>query len=246
MTIDLVPPFSEPPIEEEENMYQLQSVTKSYERRGQKVMALQDATLEIRASDFLAIVGPSGSGKTTMLSILGGMLAPTSGTVLLDQDSLYEMSIEERTAVRATKIGFVFQTFNLIPWLTAQENVQIPLMLAQKSGEEQRATAEQLLDRVGLGSRLDHCPGELSQGQQQRVALARTMANNPEIILADEPTGNLDSQTREIVMQYLREFQQEGRAIVMVTHDETAARFANRTIRIVNGCIETVDLEEAA
>jgi len=227
-------------------MYQLQNVTKSYERRGQTVTALDSANLDIADEDFVAIVGPSGSGKTTLLSVLGGMLAPTSGIVSLDGASLYDLSVEERTAIRAQKIGFVFQTFNLIPWLTACENVQIPLLLAKKPADEQRERALEMLERVGLADRIDHRPGELSQGQQQRVALARTLANDPQVILADEPTGNLDSETRERVLEYLTEFQHDGRTIVMVTHDEAAAAYANRRIRLVEGVIQEIAVSNAA
>tara|TARA_E500000305_G_scaffold37218_1_gene28592 strand:- start:721 stop:1404 length:684 start_codon:yes stop_codon:yes gene_type:complete len=227
-------------------MYQLQNVTKSYERRGQTVTALNSANLDIADEDFVAIVGPSGSGKTTLLSVLGGMLAPSSGIVSLDGESLYDLSVEERTAIRAQKIGFVFQTFNLIPWLTACENVQIPLLLAKKPADEQRERALEMLERVGLADRIDHRPGELSQGQQQRVALARTLANDPQVILADEPTGNLDSETRERVLEYLTEFQHDGRTIVMVTHDEAAAAYANRRIRLVEGVIQEIAVSNAA
>lgn len=227
-------------------MYQLQNVTKSYERRGQTVTALDSANLDIADEDFVAIVGPSGSGKTTLLSVLGGMLAPSSGIVSLDGESLYDLSVEERTAIRAQKIGFVFQTFNLIPWLTACENVQIPLLLAKKPADEQRERALEMLERVGLADRIDHRPGELSQGQQQRVALARTLANDPQVILADEPTGNLDSETRERVLEYLTEFQHDGRTIVMVTHDEAAAAYANRRIRLVEGVIQEIAVSNAA
>src|SRR5690606_6854903 len=171
-------------------MYELQSVTKTYSRRGQSVIALDDTTLSIPDNDFVAVVGPSGSGKTTLLSLLGGMLAPTSGQVLLEGQSLYDLSVEERTALRNRRIGFVFQAFNLIPWLSALENVQIPLLLSGHSADEQRQRALELLERVGLADRVEHQPAELSQGQQQRVALARTLANDPQVILADEPTGN--------------------------------------------------------
>lgn len=227
-------------------MYELQSVTKTYSRRGQRVTALDDTTLSIPDNDFVAVVGPSGSGKTTLLSLLGGMLAPTSGQVLLEGQSLYDLSVEERTALRSRRIGFVFQAFNLIPWLSALENVQIPLLLSGRSADEQRQRALELLERVGLADRVDHQPAELSQGQQQRVALARTLANDPQVILADEPTGNLDGQTRQQVMEYLRQFHEDGRTIVMVTHDTEAARFARRTIRLVDGVAEQVSPADAA
>ncbi len=227
-------------------MYDLNSVTKTYVRRGHTVTALDDTNLEIPDNDFVAIIGPSGSGKTTLLSVLGGMLAPTSGNVFIDGESLYDLSIEERTALRSTKIGFVFQSFNLIPWLTACENVQIPLMLSGQSAERQRSRALEMLDRVGLADRTDHHPSELSQGQQQRVALARTLANDPQVILADEPTGNLDSETREQVMTYLNEFHRDGRTIIMVTHDAGTAAFAKRTIRLVSGVAKSIVSPEAA
>lgn len=227
-------------------MYQLQSVTHTYQRRGQTVTALDNVTLAISENDFVAVVGPSGSGKTTLLSVLGGMLAPTSGQIVLDDKSMYELSIAERAALRQQTIGFVFQSFNLIPWLTACQNVQVPLMLCGKSSPEQRERAMELLERVGLSDRTDHRPSELSQGQQQRVALARTLANDPQIILADEPTGNLDSETRVQVMEYLTEFHNDGRTIVMVTHDAQTAAFARRTIRLVAGVAEETEKAEAA
>ncbi len=216
-------------------MYSLENVIKKYERHGQEVTALDETNMEIPDNDFVAIIGPSGSGKTTMLSLLGGMLAPSSGRVVLDGVSLYGLSVKERTKVRSTKIGFVFQSFNLIPWLTAQENVQIPLVLSGCDSQQQQERAAAMLEKVGLVDRMRHKPSEMSQGQQQRVALARTLANDPQIILADEPTGNLDPGTREQLMEYLTEFHEDGRTIVMVTHDEAAAKFATRTIRLVAG-----------
>ncbi|NQV26106.1 MAG: ABC transporter ATP-binding protein [Rhodopirellula sp.] len=225
-------------------MYQLENVNKTYERRGQTVTALADSTLSLAEGEFVALVGPSGSGKTTLLSMLGGMLAPTSGRILLDGASLYDLSVQDRTRLRLDRIGFVFQSFNLIPWLSAVENVQVPLSLAGKPATEQRERATELLDRVGLSDRLEHRPSELSQGQQQRVALARTLANNPKIILADEPTGNLDPASRETAMDYLSGFHAEGRTIVMVTHDEFATGYAKRTLRLVNGVVS--DEAEAA
>ena len=173
-------------------------------------------------------------------------MAPSAGNVSLDGQSLYDLSIDERTKLRGEKVGFVFQSFNLVTWMSACENVQIPLMLSGKSANEQRIRALELLDRIGLSDRADHLPSELSQGQQQRVALARTLANDPQVILADEPTGNLDSGTRQQVMKYLAEFHNDGRTIVMVTHDADTAAFAKRTIRLVEGVTNEVMVAEAA
>jgi putative ABC transport system ATP-binding protein len=201
------------------------------------VTALQPTTLGITPGEFVAVVGPSGSGKTTLLSILGGMLAPSTGQVLLDGQSLYHSTATHRAQSRLQKIGFVFQTFNLVPYLTALENVQIPLMLSHAiSGEQQRRAAE-LLMRVGLEGRMHHKPSELSVGQQQRVALARTLVNDPPVILADEPTGNLDPATRGHVLDFLSELSREGRTVVMVTHDPSAAERASRTLHLADGTI---------
>jgi len=215
----------------------LEAVSKSYLHRGRMVTALDDASLEIAAGDFVAVVGPSGSGKSTLLLVLGGMLSPSTGQVFLNGRSLYDLSPNARADMRRKKIGFVFQTFNLVPYLTALENVQIPLFLAglDEAIQEQRATA--LLERVGLGDRLDHKPPELSIGQQQRVALARVLANDPEIILADEPTGNLDPETGQQILDLLAEMNREGRTVVMVTHDPRAAARAKRTLRLQAGRI---------
>jgi putative ABC transport system ATP-binding protein len=218
-------------------MLVMQSVTKTYAHRGKTIKALDNVSLKIDRGDFLSIVGPSGSGKSTFLLMFGGMLSPASGNVLIEGQSLYDLSPERRAAVRREKIGFVFQTFNLVPYLTALENVQIPLFLAHLNDVEQEQRAVALLERIGLGDRLDHKPSELSVGQQQRVALARMLANDPPIILADEPTGNLDPETSQAILDFLQEVNKEGRTIVMVTHDMRAAGTAQRTLRLVDGAI---------
>ena len=215
----------------------LEAVSKGYLHRGRTVAALDNASLEISPGDFVAVVGPSGSGKSTLLLVLGGMLSPSAGRVYLNGRSLYELSPNERAEIRRQKIGFVFQTFNLVPYLTALENVQIPLFLAGLHGAVQKERATALLERVGLGDRLDHKPPELSIGQQQRVALARVLANDPEIILADEPTGNLDPETGQQILDLLTEMNREGRTVVMVTHDPRAAQRAKRTLRLSGGAI---------
>jgi putative ABC transport system ATP-binding protein len=216
-------------------MIRLDEVAKRYRHRNAEVVALQPTTLEIAAGEFVAVIGPSGSGKTTLLSTLGGMLAPTSGKVWLDGRSLYDASAQERAEIRQRRIGFVFQTFNLIPYLSALENVQIPLMLTGSHEHHQQDRAAALLSRVGLEGRLDHKPSELSVGQQQRVALARTLANDPAVVLADEPTGNLDPSTREQVLEFFEELCREGRTVIMVTHDPVAASRAARTIKLADG-----------
>jgi putative ABC transport system ATP-binding protein len=216
-------------------MFRLDAVTKRYRHRNAAVVALESTTLRIDAGEFVAIVGPSGSGKTTLLSTLGGMLAPSSGKVWLDDCSLYDATAQERAEIRQRRIGFVFQTFNLIPYLSALENVQIPLMLADLPALEHQHRAGALLSRVGLDGRLDHKPSELSVGQQQRVALARTLANDPAVVLADEPTGNLDPDTREHVLDFFAELCREGRTVIIVTHDPVAASRAARTIKLTDG-----------
>ncbi|MGO8691885.1 MAG: ABC transporter ATP-binding protein [Thermoguttaceae bacterium] len=218
-------------------MLRMENVSKSYRHRGHLVKALDGATLHIPSGDFVSVVGPSGSGKSTLLLMLGGMLSPSQGRVLLEASSVYDLSPRERAKMRREKVGFVFQTFNLVPYLSALENVQVPLFLAKMGEAAQKDRATALLDRVGLADRLDHKPGELSVGQQQRVALARMLANDPAVILADEPTGNLDPETSQQIIAFLEEFNAEGRTIVMVTHDPRAAARAKRTLRLQNGTI---------
>jgi putative ABC transport system ATP-binding protein len=213
----------------------LENVRKIYTGRSRTVEALRPLTFALDAGTFVAVVGPSGSGKTTLLSILGGMLTPDSGKVWLSGRSLYDMPLRERTKLRNERIGFVFQNFNLIPYLTALENVQVPLYLAGLAPQEQRRRGGELLTRVGLGDRLEHRPSQLSFGQQQRVALARTMANDPALILADEPTGSLDPDTREQVLALLESFPREGRTVIMVTHDPAAAARADRVLHLAAG-----------
>ena len=218
-------------------MLALDAVSKTYQLRGRGIPGLVNASLSIESGDFVSIVGPSGSGKSTLLLMLGGMSSPTSGRVCFDGRSLYELPPRERAATRRNEIGFVFQTFNLIPYLTARENVKTPLMLSRMAKSEQEQRASAALERVGLLDRADHKPSELSVGQQQRVALARMLANDPRLILADEPTGNLDPETANTVLDFFDEFHREGRTIVMVTHDPSAAQRAKRCVRIENGRI---------
>jgi putative ABC transport system ATP-binding protein len=227
-------------------MFRLEDVTKTYSRRGNQVMAFRAESLEIAAGDYVAVVGPSGSGKTTLLSVLGGMLSPSTGQMCLDGVSLYDLSVADRTRLRREKIGFVFQTFNLVTYLTAVENVQVPLYLAGVAKNEQRERAESLLEQVGLSDRLDHKPSEMSIGQQQRVALARTLANDPPVILADEPTGNLDPESRQRVLNFFDELHRKKHTIVMVTHDLAAAERAQRRLSLCDGAVSTTSSQTQA
>lgn len=216
-------------------MLAMNNVTKTYRLQNQTITALCGASLKISSGDFVSIVGPSGSGKSTLLLLLGGMVAPTSGEVYLDGQSIYSLPLKERTGLRRRKVGFVFQSFHLVPYLTALENVELPLFLAGVSKQGQRLQAAKLLERVGLQDRLDHKPSELSVGQQQRVALARTLANDPEVILADEPTGNLDPEMREQIVSFLESLHREGKTIVLVTHDPSIADRSQHVYRLVAG-----------
>jgi putative ABC transport system ATP-binding protein len=227
-------------------MLRLEMAGKTFHRRESNVAALQPTTLAIAAGEYVAVVGPSGSGKTTLLSLLGAMLAPTSGKVLLNGQSLYDLSVTARTELRGRKIGFVFQTFNLVPYLSVLENVQVPMYLAGLDPKAQRQRAARLLDKVGLADRMDHKPSELSVGQQQRAALARTLANDPEFILADEPTGNLDPAMRELVLKMLDDFHAEGHTIIVVTHDSAAASRAQRKLRLEEGIVTAEGLTKVS
>ncbi len=216
-------------------MFRLKEVQKAYHRHRRNVLAFRADDLEIASGEYVAVIGPSGSGKTTFLSLLGGMLSPDSGEVWFDSHPLYKLSVSARTHLRRDRIGFVFQTFNLLPYLTALENVQVPLLLAGMPRAQQRVRAAALLEQLGLGDRLDHKPCELSTGQQQRTALARTLANDPSVILADEPTGNLDPESRAHVLAMFDAFVSDGRTVVMVTHDPAAAQKAKRRIALQAG-----------
>ena len=219
-------------------MVRAESITKRYRRRDGQVLALDGVSLEVAEGEFVSIMGPSGCGKSTLLLTLGCLIRPTEGKVWLNGRSVYDLSHEEAAALRLKTIGFVFQTFNLVPYLTALENVQIPLYLSGLPPSRQRERAEQLLEKVGLGDRLSHKPSELSVGQQQRVALARTLANRPRLILADEPTGNLDPALAKEMLDHLEELHQEGTTVVMVTHDPRLAARAERQLRLADGRVD--------
>lgn len=216
-------------------MLKVTNVSKIYKKGQEEVKAIGNVSLSVSAGDFVSIIGPSGSGKSSLLLMLGGMLSPTMGHVYIDDKSLYDLKPNERARLRQKKMGFVFQTFNLIPYLTATQNVQVPMYLGGMDEKTQQERAELLLERVGLKDRMDHKPSELSVGQQQRIALARMLANDPAIILADEPTGNLDPEMSQHVINFLTELNQEGRTILLVTHDMNVAKRAKRTITIASG-----------
>ena len=209
---------------------------KTYRSGDRTLTVLRDVNLDIEEGDFVAILGPSGSGKTTLLGLLAGLDSPTRGSVRLAGTDLSPLSEDERARFRRTAVGFVFQSFQLIPSLTARENVQVPLELRGDADVASRAAA--LLDRVGLADRLDHYPAQLSGGEQQRVALARAFVNEPRILFADEPTGNLDAGTGEAIIELLEELNRErGTTLVLVTHDPNLAGRARRTIRLADGAI---------
>jgi putative ABC transport system ATP-binding protein len=221
-----------------------QEVTREYKSGDQQLAVLRNVSFTIPQGGFVAIVGPSGSGKTTLLGLLAGLDTPTRGKVILDGHDLTTMSENERAKLRGEKVGFVFQSFQLIPTLTARENVQVPLELQGVEGAAARA--DELLERVGLGQRGHHFPMQLSGGEQQRVAIARAFANNPRILFADEPTGNLDANTGVRVFDLLESLNREsGSTIVLVTHDAVLAQRAARTIRLADGNV-VADTEAAA
>ncbi len=226
-------------------MIQLKSVRKEYRLGKNKVQALSNINLEIPDGDFVSVVGSSGCGKSTLLLAMGGMLTPTEGEVRVNGQSLYDLSAENRARVRREQFGFVFQTFNLIPYLTARENIEVPLFLEGVSEKEQKQRTEVLLERLDLSERMDHKPFEMSVGQQQRVALARMLANDPKTILADEPTANLDPETAETVMGFLKDLNREGRTVVLVTHSPEAAKLARRVVRLKEGRLASDGLTES-
>jgi putative ABC transport system ATP-binding protein len=217
-------------------MLEARQLTKEYQSGDHRIAVLRDVSFTIPEGAFVAIVGPSGSGKTTLLGLLAGLDVPTSGSVLMDADDLGKLSEDRRAQLRGAKVGFVFQSFQLIPTLTALENVQVPLELRGDGGAPARA--RELLARVGLGDRVHHFPNQLSGGEQQRVAIARAFSNSPRLLFADEPTGNLDSETGSRIVELLETLNREsGTTIVLVTHDLQLARRAQRIIRLADGLV---------
>lgn len=224
-----------------ERLIELDHVAKYYHMGESIVKALDGVSIHIERGDFVAIMGPSGSGKSTAMNLVGSLDVPTQGAIKLSGRNLSKFSESEVAQLRGKKIGFIFQSFNLIPNLTAKENIMLPLLFQDVTREQRERRAVELLTMVGLGERLDHYPNQLSGGQQQRVAIARSLANNPEVILADEPTGNLDTQTGEQVMGFLQDLNNKGTTIIMVTHDPEKAMAHARTIYwMKDGKIEKV------
>jgi putative ABC transport system ATP-binding protein len=216
-------------------MLRAQNLSKAFRQRSRTVGALRDVSLRIERGEFVSIVGPSGSGKSTLLLTLGGLVVPSEGKVLWDNQSVYDWQMKRRAWWRSRKVGFVFQSFNLVPYLTALENVKLALAFSENGGEESNETALRILYDVQLADRLHHLPAELSIGQQQRVAVARAIVKDPEMILGDEPTGNLDPDTAREVMALLTRAHDDGKTVVVVTHDPSIAAMADRSIRIVDG-----------
>lgn len=217
------------------HLIEVKNVYKIYNPGENEVRALDGISVTIDHGEFVAIVGHSGSGKSTFMNMLGCLDTPTSGDYYLDGVNVAGMTDDELSDIRNKQIGFIFQGFNLIPSLTAQENVELPLVYRGMPAEQRHQLAEEALTRVGMEHRMNHRPSELSGGQQQRVAIARAIAARPPIIMADEPTGNLDTRSGEEVMKILHELNEEGRTIVLITHDNDIARQATRAIRIIDG-----------
>jgi putative ABC transport system ATP-binding protein len=220
------------------NLIRLEKITKRYVNGADCVIALQDLTLSVEEGTFLGIMGPSGSGKSTLLSVLGCLTKPSSGMVAVDGIDVYGLSLEQQADFRREYLGFIFQSHNLIPYLNALENVMLPLAVTKLSTEAKRQRASAMLERVGLPGRMLHLPQQLSGGEQERVAIARALVNNPPLLLADEPTGSLDSTTSLQVMNLLAELHQGGQTIVMVTHNRDNLEWFDRALFLRDGRIE--------
>ncbi|QDT33069.1 ABC transporter ATP-binding protein [Thalassoglobus polymorphus] len=214
-------------------LLQLQNISKTYQDGSSSVQAVDGVSMQLDAGEFVAVQGPSGCGKSTLLLTAGGLLKPTSGTVTIDGQDPYSMTADERANFRARTIGFVFQQFHLVPYLSVYENILAPGMAVKTKANPERA--QQLIERFGLTDRQHHVPAKLSSGERQRVAMARSLLNEPELILADEPTGNLDHENAEILLQFLAEFASEGGGVLLVTHDDRAVSHAQKAIHILDG-----------
>ena len=219
----------------------LDKVHKTYQMGESVVRALDGIDVSIEKNDFVAIMGPSGSGKSTMMNMVGALDLATKGNIFLDGEDIEKLLESELANIRGRKIGFIFQQFNLIPTLTAIENVMLPMIFQGYESDEREERAEELLDMVGLSDRMEHYPNQLSGGQQQRVSIARSLANNPDVILADEPTGNLDSKTEKKIMEFLTDLNKKGKTIIIVTHaPEIAEKYAKKIYWLRDGHVEKV------
>ncbi len=219
-------------------LIKLSDITKVYDLGKEKVHALRGVDLQIEQNEYVSIMGPSGSGKSTLMNIIGCLDVPTDGEYLLENVSVHSMTENELARIRNRKIGFVFQTFNLLPRANALHNVELPLIYSGMTKKERRERAIEALTNVGLKERMNHKPAELSGGQRQRVAIARALANTPSILLADEPTGNLDSETGKEIMAVLDKLHSEGNTIILVTHEREIAEYAHRSVHILDGMID--------
>jgi len=220
------------------SLIEIRALSKSYETGGEQVAALRDVNLSIERGEFASVMGPSGSGKSTLLTILGGLSHPTEGEVRVDDISIYGLPLEKLADFRREYVGFVFQSFQLIPYLTVVENVMLPLSITDTPNQEQHKIADRLLGRIGLTGKGRRLPDQLSGGEQERVAIARALVNSPPLLLADEPTGNLDSKMGKEIMELFKVLNDEGQTIVMVTHNPENMAFSTRTIRLRDGRLE--------
>ena len=218
-----------------QDFFRMTGIHKIYHLGDEELHVLKDVSLHIEPGEYLSILGPSGSGKSTLMNIIGCLDTPSQGSYILHGRQVDEMNEKELARLRSKEIGFVFQNSQLLPRLTAQQNVELPLIYADVSAKERRKRAQEMLDRVGLSDRMGHYPNQLSGGQQQRVAIARALVGNPSILLADEPTGALDQKTGKQVMQLFQSLNDEGRTVIMITHDMNVAANARRTVHIIDG-----------
>ena len=217
------------------SLIEIKNLSKTYESGKEKVHALVDVGLHIEKGEFISVMGPSGSGKSTLLTILGGLNHPTAGEVVVDDIPIYQLPLERLADFRREYLGFIFQSFQLIPYLTVIENVMLPLSITERSNREQSRMAGEILDRIGLKGKEKRLPDQLSGGEQERVAIARALVNEPPILLADEPTGNLDTKTGKEIMELFKSLNSEGQTIIMVTHNPENAAFSSRTISLRDG-----------
>ncbi len=223
---------------QKQEIIKLESIEKDYSIGNTIVKALAGINLSIKKGEFIAIIGPSGSGKSTIMNMIGALDIPTKGRIFLDNKNIAHLTESELAQIRGRKIGFVFQNFNLIPTLTAKENVALPMLFQGKNKKERLKKSEEILEIVGLSERAEHLPNELSGGERQRVAIARALANNPELILADEPTGNLDSKTGKEIINLFLKLNKKGKTIILVTHNQEIASQAHKILKMKDGRIE--------